>query len=77
MPWRGVWCHQQWKNLGNPGFLTTFCLSQVREAMSREDVQAVRRAVEDLQQAAQAMAQHLHGRQTAGAGTQTPGGDGG
>ena len=34
-------------------------IAKVKEAMSRDDVQAIRRAIEDLQQASQAMAQHM------------------
>lgn len=45
-------------------------IAHVKEVMTGNDVQAIRRAVEDLEQAAQAMAQHLQqGRQPAGAGT--------
>jgi molecular chaperone DnaK len=51
-------------------------VARLREAMGREDVQAIRRGIDELQQASQAMAQHLHGRQTAGAGA-APSGDGG
>jgi molecular chaperone DnaK len=39
----------------------------VREVMRRDDVQTLRRAVEELQQSANAMAQHIQGRQSAGA----------
>ncbi len=42
-------------------------VAKVKEAMGRDDVQAIRRAVEDLQHASSAMAQHLQGRQTVGA----------
>jgi molecular chaperone DnaK len=42
-------------------------ISKVREAMNGDDVQAIHRAINELQQAAQAMAQHMQGRQTAGA----------
>ncbi len=43
-------------------------VAKVKEAMGRNDVQAIRRAVEDLQQATSAMAQHVQGGQTVGAG---------
>jgi molecular chaperone DnaK len=42
-------------------------ISRAREAMNRDDAQAIRRAVDELQQAAQAMAQHMQ-QQPAGAG---------
>jgi molecular chaperone DnaK len=48
-------------------------IARVREAMKGDDVQAIRRAVEELQQASQAMAQHMQGRQAAGAGARTSG----
>jgi molecular chaperone DnaK len=43
-------------------------IARVREVMNGQDTQAIRRAVEELQQAAQAMTQHIQGRQAAGAG---------
>jgi molecular chaperone DnaK len=43
-------------------------IAKAREAMTRDDLPAIRRALEELQQASQAMAQHVQGRQTAGAG---------
>jgi hypothetical protein len=36
--------------------------------MNRDDAQAIRRALDELQQAAQAMAQHMQQQQPAGAG---------
>jgi molecular chaperone DnaK len=48
---------------------------RVKEVMNGNDVQAIRRAVDDLQQAASAMAQHMQGQQTAHAGA-TAGGAG-
>src|SRR4051812_23204208 len=42
-------------------------IAKVKEVMNRDDAQAIRRALEELQQAAQAMAQHMQARQTAGA----------
>jgi molecular chaperone DnaK len=48
-------------------------IARVKEAMNRDDLQALRRAIEDLQAASQAMAQHMQGRQTAGARTGTGG----
>ncbi len=48
-------------------------IERVKEVMAREDVQAIRRAVDDLQQASQALAQHVRSREPVGAGL---GGDG-
>jgi molecular chaperone DnaK len=50
-------------------------ITKVREVMNRDDLAAIRRAVEDLRQAAQAMAQHTQTRQAGGASSQ-PSGDG-
>jgi hypothetical protein len=36
-----------------------------------EDISAIRRAIDELQQASQALAMHMSGRQTAGAGART------
>lgn len=38
-------------------------IARVREVMNGDDLQAIRRAINDLQQASQAMAQHMQGRQ--------------
>jgi len=43
-------------------------IARAREAMNRDDAQAIRRALDELQQAAQAMAQHMRQQQPAGAG---------
>ncbi|HEV3443881.1 MAG TPA: molecular chaperone DnaK [Gemmataceae bacterium] len=43
-------------------------IARAREAMNRDDAQAIRRALDELQQAAQAMAQHMQQQQPAGAG---------
>jgi molecular chaperone DnaK len=51
-------------------------IARVKEVMSRDDVQAIRRAVEELQAASQAMAQHLQGRQAQAAAGPSPSGDG-
>ena len=48
-------------------------IEKVKGATARDDVQDIRRAVEELQQASQAMAQHMRGRQTVGAGAATSG----
>jgi molecular chaperone DnaK len=48
-------------------------VERVKKAASGEDVNAIKQAINDLQQAAQAMAQHVHGAPGAGA---APGGDG-
>ncbi|MDB5313665.1 MAG: Chaperone protein DnaK [Gemmataceae bacterium] len=49
-------------------------IAKVREVMARDDLQAIRRAVEDLRQASQAMTQHVQGRE-AGGPAGGPGGD--
>ena len=43
-------------------------ISRVKEVMAGSDVQAIRRAISELEKAAQAMTQHLQSRQTVGAG---------
>jgi molecular chaperone DnaK len=43
-------------------------ITQVKEIMKSEDAQSIRRGLEDLKSAAQAMSQHLHSRQSAGPG---------
>src|SRR5262249_49489004 len=48
-------------------------VARIKDVMNRDDVQAIRRAVEDLQAASQAMAQHMQGRRAASA---APSGDG-
>ena len=48
-------------------------IAKVKEVMARDDMQAIRRTVEELQQASQAMAQHMQGRETAAAGAKTSG----
>src|SRR5262249_57956103 len=40
-------------------------VARIKDVMNRDDVQAIRRAVEDLQAASQAMAQHMQGRRAA------------
>ena len=50
-------------------------IAKVREVMNRDDVAAIRRAIDDLRQASQAMAQHIQGRQ-AGGPTAEPAGAG-
>ena len=49
-------------------------IARVKEAATRDDVQAIRRAVEELQQASHAMAQHVQDKEPVGAGV--GGGDG-
>jgi molecular chaperone DnaK len=58
-------------------------IERVKSAAKGEDVNAIKQAVNDLQQASHAMAQHLYGQQgpgaapgSAGPGPQAPGGDG-
>src|SRR6185503_15905173 len=51
-------------------------IAKVKEVMGRDDLQAIRQAIKDLQQASQAMLQHLQTRQPVGAGART-GGEGG
>jgi molecular chaperone DnaK len=52
-------------------------ITKVREAMKSEDVQTIRRAIEDLQAASQAMAQHMQqSQQAAGAGAGRTSGNG-
>jgi molecular chaperone DnaK len=48
-------------------------INKVREVKERDDVRAIRQAVDDLRRAAEAMAQHI---QRAGAASQQPSGDG-
>jgi molecular chaperone DnaK len=48
-------------------------IAKVKEVMTGEDVQAIRRAIEELQQASQAMAQHIQSREPVGAGAATSG----
>jgi molecular chaperone DnaK len=50
-------------------------ISKVREVINRDDVQAIRRAIDDLQRAASAMAQHVQGQQAPG-GAGGPSADG-
>jgi molecular chaperone DnaK len=42
-------------------------IARVKDVMAGDDANAIRRAIEELQAAAQAMAQHMQSRQTAGA----------
>jgi molecular chaperone DnaK len=52
-------------------------ITKVREAMKSEDVQTIRQAIEDLQAASQAMAQHMQqSQQAAGAGAGRTSGNG-
>jgi molecular chaperone DnaK len=48
-------------------------IAKVREVVNSEDVHAIRRAIDELQKASQAMAQHMAGqqRQQAASGAQT------
>jgi molecular chaperone DnaK len=48
-------------------------IAKVREVMNQDDISAIRRAVEDLRQASQAMAQHTQSRQAGGATAQSSG----
>src|SRR5207302_1046155 len=48
-------------------------IAKLKQVMTGDDVQAMRRAIEELQQSSQAMAQHMQSRQTAGAGAGTAG----
>jgi molecular chaperone DnaK len=48
-------------------------IAKLKQVMTGDDVHATRRAIEELQQASQAMAQHMQSRQTAGAGAGTAG----
>ena len=48
-------------------------IAKVREAVRGDDVQAIRRAISELEQASQAMAQHILSRQTVGAGARAGG----
>ena len=50
-------------------------ISRAREAMNGDDVQTIRRALDELQAAATAMTQHLQTREPVGAGVGA-GGDG-
>jgi molecular chaperone DnaK len=43
-------------------------IARVKDVMAGDDASAIRRAIEELQAASQAMAQHMQSRQTAGAG---------
>jgi molecular chaperone DnaK len=45
-------------------------IAKVREVMNKDDLSAIRRAVEDVRQASQAMAQHTQSRQASGATAQ-------
>jgi molecular chaperone DnaK len=49
-------------------------IGKLREVMSRDDIVAIRRAVEDLRQASQAMTQHIQNQQTTDT-TAQPSGD--
>jgi molecular chaperone DnaK len=51
-------------------------IARVKDAMSQDDLQTIRRAIGDLQAASQAMAQHMQGREPVGAGARTSSGDG-
>ena len=49
-------------------------VAKVKQVMNSEDLSALRRAVEELQQASGAMAQHIQSRQPVGAGAAAGGG---
>jgi molecular chaperone DnaK len=53
-------------------------IAKVREVANSEDVHAIRRAIDDLQKASQAMAQHMAGQRTqdAAGGARAGGGNG-
>jgi len=46
-------------------------ITKVKDVMTREDIQAIQRAINELQQTSQAMAQHMQSRQPVGAGAGT------
>ena len=48
-------------------------ISNVRNVAKSDDLQSLRRAINDLEQAVQATAQHLKNRETVGAGAASPG----
>ena len=56
----------------------TAAIEKVKQAARGENVNAIRQAINDLQQASQAMAQHLHsrGQGPQGPGPEAPAGDG-
>jgi molecular chaperone DnaK len=52
-------------------------IEKVKQAKGRDDVRAIKQAIEELEQASHAMAQHLYGQQQPGAGAgAAPSGDG-
>jgi molecular chaperone DnaK len=67
---------------GNDKAAIQSAVERTKQAASGEDAQAIKRAVDDLKVAAQALMQHMHGQGGPGAGPQqgagpTPDGDGG